>query len=605
MTRELLTNPRSDRAVVRWKLVFVFLLAVGVFTFFGLRYLSGTLSGNTNWHILSSVVFGPPDYLKSHGLEPLYTLKEDGGWDGQQYYFAANDVLDEKGTSDYLDGARAIRYQRIGLGVASNITSMVLGHDWVTPKDFLFTNILIIFAGLAALLIQWGRHGCSFVPAIAIFLSPILYLSAFNGLLDAAADALFIIFVVSILRGGAWAPFAFVSGALCVLTREAYVLAFAVFFAIFFVLQILHDNRMERFTRYLTTLKLNTRPPGYWRIGAPLFSIFAFCGWLLWLRLHFNYWPSSKAGAVVDTVPLRSLLANILATANGTPRVVSSENIHFEFGSLLVFSIVMFVSVILNSVALVRQFSNPKKMDLERCVLVCISVVGITFFVLYTFFGNTVMEHYTGYIKPLGLLLLSISTSLYLGNFRRVTVFAVTSIIVVGVIWVDFYMYRDRLKEQFPHHFKEVVSQSGLTSTSQMSCLPENSVLLEIEGIKDTNRKPLLRDLLGLNRFLLLDVAVTNKSNQAIDVSSKDNLAAVFLVGEVTEQNSDASTSWKSVIRRALQNNEKANYRTMIEVPAKFKASNFRVKLVQPSCSDTPIFITPTFSYGSTYAFGE
>lgn len=595
MTHNFPTVRKNIRISTNIRILLIFILSVCVFSFFGARYLAGTLGGNANWHILSSVVFGPPEQLKNVGLEPLYTLPEDGGWDGQQYFYAANDILDRHETSAYLDGARAIRYQRMGLGFASLITSQLSGHEWITPKDFLYTNIFIIFTGLILLLVQWGRRGLSIVPAVAIFFSPIVYLSAFNGLLDAAADSLFIIFVVSMLRGRAWIPVAMVSGALCVLTREAYLLAFAVFFTAFFLLRLLHTLKIGTSSRILSSIKQKSFSPSYWHIAAPLFAISCFFAWLLWLRLHFGYWPSSKAGAVVDSIPFRSLLNNIIATLNRTPRVVSEENIGFELGSLIVFSTILISSLVLNSIALIRVIGSSENLTLDRMVLINLSVVGILFFILYSLFGNTVMEHYTGFIKPLGLLLLTTASALYLGNFKRLTITIVSVTVAASILWVDVYLYRDRLREQFPHHFKEVVSQSGLKSDVKMECLPSNSVSLTINGLFDTNTKPLLRDALGLDKFFVLDVSISNNSDKKIAVSAKDVTNPLFLIGEVLDESFNPSTAWRSVLRQEVLQGHESDFRVLIEIPNNIRKASLRVKVVQPDCSKQPLFATNPF----------
>lgn len=592
---DIVISNKNKWLIARLDFWVILTIVLGLFFFFGLRYMAGTLGGNVDWHILPSGVFGPPKALQEHGFTPIYTLHEDGGWDGQQYYYAANDILDKAHTSDLLDGARAIRYQRIGLGIASFFTSRLVGHDWISPRDFLYTNIFITFAGLIFLLSKWRDAGISLIPAILLFVFPGIYLSVFNGLLDAPADSLFIIFVITMIEGRKWAPLAFISGALCVLTREAYFLAFVLFAGAALVVRVAHMPMVAKLHPYVSALRDRTFKPALWQIAAPAFAAACFSGWVIWLRLHFGYWPSSRAGDVVDNIPLRSLISNIYHTLIGTPRVVPAHRIVFELGDLLIFSGIMLISLAVNVASLRRVFSREKKITLEVGVMLLVNFTGILFFILYCFFGNTVMEHYTGYLKPLGLLFFSTTIGLIVGKFNTPVKIAVILPLVFATIWADRYLYIDRFAEQFPHHYKEIVSQSGLNAAQPMSCFSAGSVTADFKGIMDTNKKPLLRDMFNMNKFLLVTAAIDNKSDNAIEQSADNAVHPMFVIGEI--KGDRGSTGWKSVFRSEVSAHSQTDLPVLVEIPANSSHVEMRLIVSQPGCERNVIFTSPPFSY--------
>ena len=62
-------------------------------------YLERTLEGDINNHILAGEMFGTPSELVQKGIKPLYHGEGQTGWDGQFYYYMANDLLGLKDTA--------------------------------------------------------------------------------------------------------------------------------------------------------------------------------------------------------------------------------------------------------------------------------------------------------------------------------------------------------------------------------------------------------------------------------------------------------------------------------------------------------------------------
>ena len=60
-----------------------------------LIYIGFEMRGDVNFLPMTSEFYGIPQHLKEKGIVPLF---EEGGrgWDGQFYYFIANDLFDQK-----------------------------------------------------------------------------------------------------------------------------------------------------------------------------------------------------------------------------------------------------------------------------------------------------------------------------------------------------------------------------------------------------------------------------------------------------------------------------------------------------------------------------
>ncbi len=55
-------------------------------------YLAGEIRGLLSWHVLPAAVFGIPHSVAKHGMTLLYETPGHVGWDGQFYYYIANDL---------------------------------------------------------------------------------------------------------------------------------------------------------------------------------------------------------------------------------------------------------------------------------------------------------------------------------------------------------------------------------------------------------------------------------------------------------------------------------------------------------------------------------
>jgi len=66
-------------------------------------YLKGPLNGNFDHYLMQADRWGMPEEIKQHGVTPLYLDEWNSGWDGQFYYYIANDLLGYKDTPEHID----------------------------------------------------------------------------------------------------------------------------------------------------------------------------------------------------------------------------------------------------------------------------------------------------------------------------------------------------------------------------------------------------------------------------------------------------------------------------------------------------------------------
>jgi len=347
-------------------------------------YYERTLQGELNNHILAGEMFGTPSEVRAHGVEPLYHGKDQTGWDGQFYYYMANDIFAVKDTALYID-APAYRYQRIGLSLYAATIAGLLGQEWVSPSLFFISYLaLLVFAVWtgARLFSQLG------VSPFLILLwggSVGTQLTLFNALPDAAADA-FLIIAISAIVGKKYV-FSIMPFTLAALSREIYILfpSVLLLFCIInnFKTTVIAEKMYQSRLKIITQSLLSLHP--YYLLLIPLAVLIC---WQLYLTFHFGSVPGTASSGIL-----------------GYPFVAWSQ--YFLSGistaeslSLIMFMLMLITSFIIATRALfINKGASPVWVGWLSFTIICIVAV-------YACFGPVVMMHYTGYLKAIGVLFL-------------------------------------------------------------------------------------------------------------------------------------------------------------------------------------------------------
>lgn len=357
-----------------------------------LIYVPNTLQGDFSQHVLPSKMFGVPEQLRQHGFSELYGPNESG-WDGQFYYYMANDIFATKDTAAHLD-APAYRYQRIGLPLLANLLARMTFQSWVSPVLYYLTTLLLVLsaAGMAAR--HFSQQGSSPLISLVWALGFGTQITMLNGLPDAAADALLIIAILALLERRLWMYSVAITFA--ALSREIYVLVPAAMVGMH-LLSILKVRQERGQPLRLSTMLWRCLP----HLPAPLLAT----GWQIYVTHHFGVSPSSQAAGILG-VPLASTWHYLMLSLSGKhPLLVRPVEAHVQ-AVLLVGYVAWCIA---SSVALVKavflgwrekQFRSACGAELLAFNLAMLATIS-----LYSAFGPTVMMHHTGYLKAANIFL--------------------------------------------------------------------------------------------------------------------------------------------------------------------------------------------------------
>lgn len=329
-------------------------------------FVGASLGGNYNWLVLPAKMFGMPEQLAQYNkIEPLYQMNDGCGWDGQFYYYISNDLLGTKGYSNYVD-APSYRWQRIGLPLIAKLVSVCLFRKQVSVLLYTIVHLIIVLSGFFIAIKYLKRINRAFVWAVPWVLSCGVMITIRCGLPDAAADALFIIAFIYLLEKKYMLYSIFMS-ATC-LSREGYVLvAFCVF--VLFLL-----NKMDKLP-FIKRKKIYFR--NFVTIAMPgiLFVV-----WYFYVSWNFGIMPYKQAKGITN-IYMVGWIQNLVGA-------FSSNNYVQVIGLLFYFIIVIWSLVAAIKVGKIN----------------CIYWGLIPYIVLVSSFGDTVLCHWTGYLKGISIL---------------------------------------------------------------------------------------------------------------------------------------------------------------------------------------------------------
>jgi hypothetical protein len=397
-------------------------------------YLRGPLGGDFDKHFMPAERWGVPPELAAHGLGFLYRGANESGWDGQFYYYIANDLTDRRHTGAYLD-ADAYRYQRIGLPLLAKAASMLLLQDWVSPAVYYGVSLALVllatFVGAAFLRTRGISPYWILVWALAVG----THITVLNGLPDAAADALLLMSLVAYLSGSALLYVPLV--ALAALAREGHALFPAMILAV---------------EAWWALSRGRWRMPDLIALGLWGLPLLIFGAWHLFIRLHFTQTPAQQATGILGPF-MESTLRHAWAGLNGaypnTPPGRISRTAGFglvAYMALLGTSLAVLLSGLratLFSAALAHgQGAGVATPEPTRKALP-IALATLVILGLYACFGDTVIWNFTGYMKAANVLLFLVP--LLLSAWARPMPWGFAVVALVCLVFFDYQGYKQRV----------------------------------------------------------------------------------------------------------------------------------------------------------------
>lgn len=522
-------------------------------------YYSNTLKGNINNHILSSEMFGVPKHLEDKEIIPLYTGKNETGWDGQFYYYISNDIFNQYETSQNIDSP-PYRYQRVGLSLFTNLLSKATFQTWVSPLFFFTTYFALIFCAtfVGSLIFQdlYGKKN-NLIPFLILFWSGSIgvQLTLFNALPDAAADAFFIFAVFCLMkRKNIFASFFLTFAAL---SREVYVLLPIILFSVYAYQQFYFDNKSLNFKNIK---KLFHKDYIFF-----LFPVLIFVTWQLWINHKFGSFASSHATGILN-IPLSSWFDYFISGIQKNHIFVGKGNsAYFEAFGLIFF----LVTLILN-----LFFAFHVALKKNELWLKSIAIFSIFLSFLYISFGPTVMMHYTGYLKALSIFLFLIF--LFISNTN------VTSKFISKLIYL-FFLISTIICLTINYKIRISVSPSF----NEYTKLDRIQNLSDIECVTDMRYRSSIKDFkilkYGFNSFVNFNVDLTNLSDTPLQ-STKGN-GSIHLSYQWIKDNVVVQDGIRTAIIEPLLPGDTRSFNLISSFDISLNDIQFKISPVQEGCS--------------------
>ena len=524
-------------------------------------YLQRTLKGDINYHILSGEMFGVPEALQQKGIKPLYYGPGPTGWDGQFYYYIANDLLGLKDTPEHID-APSYRYQRVGLSLYTAIAATLTGQDWVSPRTFFISYFLLVLAATWYGARLFSRF--SLDPALILLwsLSVGVYLTLFNALPDAAADAFLILGLSAIFAGSFM--LAAVALVFSTLSREIYVLFPLLIGAAYFASHVLAARKQAR--RWTETVIAVLRWQPYYWLALPIAILIA---WQFYVTVHFGVAPSSQVHGILGPP--------FLAWFDYFSRGLLGEHKRIEAILLLLFLAVMATACVLAWRVLFTRFSETT--SLMRGIAATTLVLSG----FYACFGPTVAMHYTGYMKAaaiFGILIpLLMSAAGITERFqRRAIILLIIAVSVAGV-----HNWSKRILRN-PVNLDADTRMSYIKETKDQSCLGAYHANVTIRDISIRGRVGILPAIFGAGDYIVIRVGLQN-TGQIPLVSTKGS-GSVHMSYEWLD--ADGNATWRSdrsAIVEPLMPGETAELSVVSLMPKAKGDYTLRLSPVQEGCA--------------------
>ena len=546
-------------------IVLLFLIyTLGSFAF----YHAGTLDGDLDNHILSGEMFGTPEHLKERGIKPVYTGEGQTGWDGQFYYYISNDLLGVKDTAEHID-APSYRYQRVGLSLYAALVSKISGKDWVSPTTFFVSYLLLLVVAVwvgATLFNNLNIHPIWILPwAFGIGTQ----ITLFNALPDAAADAFLILALTAVIAKKF--SISVIPFTLAALSREVYVL-FPTFILLFFMADtVINKKKICRTWRDALTGLLKWQ--SYYLLVIPGLVAVA---WLSYVTVHFGVAPAEQSHGILG-FPFTAWFEYLLSGLEGNHKLVGTGYAsYFEVATLILF---MGVLVFSGWLSINILFCETQLVSsIEKGV----ALTSLAFVLLYVSFGPTVIMHYTGYFKALGIFFFLIPVILASGDFRVKFKIAGMGLVVCAVLVSSLYNMKVRI---LPTHGseREITRMHMVTETKRIECFDNYNARVEVQGISIKQNSLVASTLMGKGT-IIIDVILNNTGEHPF-VSTRNFGSVHMSYHWVDSGNNVVVDGIRTAIPDVLMPGQTMPISVTSPLPAMYEDLQLKLSPVQEGCS--------------------
>ena len=539
--------------------IVILLLTMGVTSTVFYQYLNNVLEGDVNNHILSSKVFGVPKDLQDKGIKPFYLFDYECGWDGQFYYYIANDILAKKDTpavilsdngDDFNDNPQ-YRYARVGFELFSKMISKILMQDWVSPLMHLSVYFLLFLAAaysFARFLRKLNKN--AWLSLLWIFAAGNM-LTMFAALPDAAADSFFILslpFLYNFINEDKKRVFnglMFVFFAtFAVLSREVYCL-FLFSLCVFSVYEFLKNKKIRWDIIFVSVI-----------------PVVIYVIWKIFLKIKL---PE------VILPPGESYVTFTKLVGFPSLALIKYTFTHSEWYNRLLlplFTVILVISAILG-LKNIKQNNNIFNNSIALTLILMTA--------LYLFFGDTVMFHWTGYWKAIGPILILLILLVSDSDKKLYTTFSLFLIISIFIGHSVFFERYSHVVQ--PNQYRVITNSDFFQKKQEISCnkcFDNNDFEAKIIDYKI--------EKIGQRKFLKVKTVVTNKSGYLWESGPMQYAANIGGVW-VDENNEPKEYSERTFIVGGLDNDKSKEVYIVSVLPKKYKKMKFFISPLQESCA--------------------
>ena len=527
-----------------------------------LIYFSNYLNERLQNAFLTSTNFGVPPNLTSKGITPLFTEYNQSGWDGQFYYYISNDILNQAGTSAYIDSP-SYRWQRAGFAIVVNAISKLFGQDWVSPLLY-FTvyfallafalvigaKLFMLFGQSANLILLWG-------------LSIGTVVTIFNGLPDAAADCFLIVALFAYAKNKL--VLYSISITFAILSRETYLLCALVIILVECINFFRSKNEQDNAS--------NSKARWFWFL-APIAIGFTI---QILLKLKFGIFPSRQAYGVLD-FPLASTFKRLSETfpqSSPTLNIKSFLVANLEFISLCFFIALLLLNliVLLKSRKKVFQESHP--------FTLVIFILTLALTIMYACFGPTVMSFFTGYMKASSIFFLL--TPLLLALVGKKTLLKSTVIfMIIANFFLNGYNFYARILPESPAKWS-VTELNIVSNADSIGCLSRYDT--KITPISSKLVIPSkMGSLFGADSYF--DILLNAQNLTGSDLISTKGVGSTHLSYQwLADSGQVVKDGIRYAIIEPLKDQESRDFRILVKIPTTNLNTSLQISFVQEGCS--------------------
>jgi hypothetical protein len=515
-------------------------------------------------------MWASPDNIESHGYQAyLNPGKDNAGWDGEFYYFIADDPLILKDTASHLD-MPAYRYQRIGLGITAKIVSTLMLSNWVSPTHYFTASVLVLLLATLSAAFFLFKHGHKPYWALLWSMGGAPLFTIVYGFTDGVADG-FLIIAVTAFFSKKYSTY-MISMSLAVLSREVYVLLPAL---------ILISTTLAQWKNLPTDDYISLIKRILKNASPHMLVILCMSVWHYYIHYRLGTWPSAYAPSSQFAPPFESAMKYAIQSAAGQTiahygDLTSTTPKFYQAIGITLFSLILIIVIYSTARQIYRSYDQLLTDNGEYIG----TLIGFTTIaLLYSALGDVMFWEPVGYIKA-GTILCFFALFTYASQKKDIPFY----FLLLALLNTGFSSHSIWERIQAP--ITSLSSQSNANfSSEQPGCLVNPSAILAIVS----NRKisppfPVPFSIIPKREFIKLRITNTssNETFSPFRGAGSVNVSYIWMSADGTQAIQEGI---RSFLPTSLDPGESAEVPVLVEYPNLNGKYILRITLIQEGCA--------------------